>query len=133
MRSYRLLLPKELLPVVERMCELLQCPFAVVDAEPIWQKQNRRVFRIDLPEFHSRVLDEAAARKGASTEVLLHTWVEQLAEEISADPVAAARRGISAKCVAITDWETLGYSPTDNAVADLVKRLARDATPTAAP
>ena len=126
MRSYRLLLMKDLLPIVERMCELLQCPFTVADAEPIWQKQNRRVFRIDLPDFHARVLDETAVMKGISTEVLLHTWVEELARQISADPVEAARRGISAKCAAITDWETLGYTPSDRAVADLVKRLARD-------
>jgi hypothetical protein len=112
--------------VVERMCELLQCPFTVADAEPIWQKQNRRVFRIDLPDFHARVLDEAAVSRSMSTEVFLQTWVEQLAEEIEADPVAAARTGISARCAAITGWESLGYAPTDSAVGHLVKRIARD-------
>lgn len=126
MRSCRLLLHKDLLPVVERMCELLQCPFIVADAEPIWQKQQRRVFRIDLPDFHSRVLDEAAVSRGVSTEVFLQTWVEQLAGEIEADPVAAARTGISAKCTAITGWETLGYAPGDPAVGHLVKRIARE-------
>jgi hypothetical protein len=126
MRSCRLFLHKDLLPVVERMCELLQCPFTVADAEPIWQKQERRVFRIDLPDFHARVLDEAAVSRGMSTEVFLQTWVEQLAGEIEADPVAAARTGISAKCTAITGWEMLGYAPTDSAVTHLVKRIARD-------
>lgn len=126
MRSCRLLLHKDLLPVVERMCELLQCPFTVADAEPIWQKQQRRVFRIDLPEFHARVLGEAAVSRGLSAEVFLQTWVEQLAGEIETDPVAAARTGISAKCAAITGWETLGYGPGDPAVGHLVRRIARE-------
>jgi len=125
MRSYRLLMMKDLLPVVEQMCGLLQCPFTVADAEPIWQKQNRRMFRIDVPDFHARVLDETAAMKTVSTEVLLHTWIEQLALEIEHDPVAAAKGGISAKCTAIAEWETLGYSAGDTAVGFLVKRLAR--------
>ncbi|MBE3064374.1 MAG: hypothetical protein NT005_11135 [Spirochaetes bacterium] len=125
MKSYKLLLMKDLLPTVERMCGILQCPFAVVDAEPIWQKQNRRSFRIDVPDFHARILDETAALKGVSTEVLLHTWIEQLAEEIAEDPVEGAKTGISAKCAAIADWEVLGYTGSEPAVGDLVKRLAR--------
>jgi hypothetical protein len=107
------------------MCGILQCPFAVVDAEPIWQKQNRRTFRIDVPDFHARTLDETAALKGVSTEVLLHTWVEQLAQETASDPVAGVKRGIGAKCAAIADWEALGYTGSEPAVGDLVKRLAR--------
>ncbi len=125
MRSYKLLLMKNLLPTVEQMCDILQCPFAVVDAEPIWQKQNRRSFRIDVPDFHARILDETAALKSVSTEVLLHTWIEQFAEELARDPVAGAKRGIGAKCAAIADWETLGYTGSEPAVGDLVKRLAR--------
>jgi hypothetical protein len=116
---------RDLLPTVELMCGILQCPFAVVDAEPIWQKQNRRTFRIDVPDFHARTLDETAALKGVSTEVLLHTWVEQLAQETASDPVAGVKRGIGAKCAAIADWEALGYTGSEPAVGDLVKRLAR--------
>ena len=125
MKSYTLLLMKDLLPTVERMCGILQCPYAVVDAEPIWQKQNRRVCRIDVPAFHARILDETAALKSVSTEVLLHTWIEQLAEEIEKDPVGGAKTGISAKCAAIADWEALGYKGNEPAAGDLVKRLAR--------
>jgi hypothetical protein len=125
MKSYKLLLQKDLLPTVELMCGILQCPFAVVDAEPIWQKQNRRSFRIDVPDFHARVLDETAALKSVSTEVLLHTWIEQFAEELARDPVVGAKRGIGAKCAAIADWEALGYTGSEPAVGDLVKRLAR--------
>jgi hypothetical protein len=125
MRSYRLLMMKDLLPVIERICGLLQCPFTTADAEPIWQKQNRRVFRIDVPDFHAHVLDETAALKGVSTEVLLHTWIEQFAREIEEDPVAAAKGDISSRCTAIADWEALGYSAGAPAIGFLVKRLAR--------
>lgn len=126
MKSCKLLLLKDMLPTVETMCGLLQCPFIVADAEPIWQKQNRRVFRIDLPDFHARVLDETAVLRGTSTDVLLHTWLEQLAQEVAADPVEAARSGISAKCSTIARWEAAGYAVSDPATSFLVKRLAKD-------
>jgi hypothetical protein len=124
-KSCKLLLLKDMLPTVETMCGLLQCPFIVADAEPIWQKQNRRVFRIDLPDFHARVLDETAALRGTSTDVLLHTWLEQLAQEVAADPVEAARSGISEKCSTIARWEAAGYAVGDPATSSLVKRLAK--------
>lgn len=126
MKSSKLLLPREMLPTVETLCGLLQCPFIVADAEPIWQKQNRRVFRIDLPDFHAGVLEETAALKGTSMDVLLHTWLEQLAGEVAADPVEAARSGISAKCSTIARWEAAGYTIGDPALGLLVKRLAKE-------
>jgi hypothetical protein len=125
-KSSRLLLSRDMLPTVETMCGLLQCPFIVADAEPIWQKQNRRVFRIDLPDFHAGVLEETAALKGISLDVLLHTWLEQLAQQVAADPVEAARSGISEKCSSIARWEAAGYSIGNPALGFLVKRIAKE-------
>jgi hypothetical protein len=51
--------------------------------------------------------------------------VEQFAQEITSDPVAGAKKGIGAKCAAIADWEALGYTGSEPAAGDLVKRLAR--------
>jgi hypothetical protein len=130
MKSYRLLLPNTILPAAERMFVTLRSELSVVDPSPIWRKQSRRLVQIDLPDFHSRVLEEVARRKGLAVEVLLQSWIEAYQAEIegraSGSPRLLPSTPVQTKLKAIADWADLGYTGREDVPQELVFRLLKD-------
>ena len=121
MKTCRLLLSKDLRATVERMCGMMRCELSIADAEPIWQKQNRRVFRIDLPDFHFRVLEEAAGVKGVSLEALLHTWIEEYAKELE-----GSGGRMESRFRLVAEWNEMGYTGREGAVRELALKIAKE-------
>jgi hypothetical protein len=120
MKSFKILLPHELLPAAQRMFSLLSCESTVVDTDPIWRKQSRRLLQIDLTEFHARLFERVSERAGAAVEVLLRTWIERYDKETEGKEKTPP---VSGMLRLIAEWAALGYTGKEEAIQELVNRL----------
>jgi hypothetical protein len=130
MKVFKILLSSEYIPAAELMFAALRSEFTVVDREPVWKKQTKRLVQIDIPDFPALVLEKVAERKGKEVEEVLHSWIEQyykgsLGEE-TGFPALLSRSGVEAKLHLIREWMDLGYTGKEAAVNDLVRRLVSD-------
>ncbi len=130
MKVFKFLLSSEYIPVAELMLAALRSELTVVDPEPVWQKQPKRLVQIDIPNFPALVLEKVARRKGEEVEEVLHSWIEQYYEECMGEetgfPGLLPHSCVEAKLRLITEWADLGYTGTEAAVNDLVRRLVSD-------
>ena len=102
------------------------CEFTVVGPSPIWREQNRRQAQVDLPDFHAAVFERLAEREEIVVEIFLRSWIEQYAKENGdAEPPEPARTdSISTRLRLIAEWSRLGYTGKEDAVRELIARLA---------
>jgi hypothetical protein len=121
MKSCRLLLPIDMQVAAEQLCAALQAEVTVVDTAPVWREENRRLFQIDLPDFHYRLLEELGRTKGASPETLLHEWIAEYASE---KQNAKADR-VLGRCRLMVKWLNLGFAGKEADLRHLALRLAR--------
>jgi hypothetical protein len=126
MKSYRLLLSLDLIPAAERMFSSLGSEFTVVDAAPIWREQNRRQVQVDLTDFQAVVFESLARREEVVVEILLKNWIERYSKENRGKekPEQARAHGISSRLSLIAEWSRLGYTGKEEAVRELIARLA---------
>jgi hypothetical protein len=122
-RTCRLLLEEDKRSAAQALCSALACELSVVDGEPVWQKQNRRVFQVDMPDFHYRILEEVGALSGSSPEALLRSWIEEYARE-SAEGGAAKVAKIEERCRLIVEWQSLGFTGKESDLKHFALRLA---------
>jgi hypothetical protein len=121
MKSCRLLLEDDMRPIAEELCSALRCELTVVDSEPVWQEQNRRVFQVDMPDFHYRMLEELGRITGSSPEGLLHEWIEERERE-----KASGKGGRSMeRCRLMVEWLGLGFTGKEPDLRHFAQRLAR--------
>ena len=106
MKSCRFLLDDRLRGAARCMCVDLDCDVAVVDSEPIWPKQNKRMVQIDIPTMPYLTLQQFAALKGSSVESLLHSWIEEHARPT----VSEEGKKIHERCRLLKEWQGLGFS-----------------------
>jgi hypothetical protein len=129
MKSYRILLPSELIPAAQRMFSRIDAESTMVDPEPIWRKQSRRLVQIDLTEFLSRLFERISERAGIATEELLRAWIEGYEKEMEGnenhptEPPPSSR--VSGKLRLIAEWAALGYTGKEEAIQELIGRLER--------
>lgn len=130
MKAFRILLPNSMLDAARKMCASLASELTVVDPAPVWSKQSRRLVQIDLPDFHSRVLEEVARRKNAAVEVLLRSWIESYRKELEGPRGGSSgvlpSTSVHAKLRVIAEWAELGYKGSEDAVTKLALRLTAE-------
>jgi hypothetical protein len=126
MKSYKLLLSLDLIPAAERMFSSLGSEFTVVDPAPIWREQNRRQVQVDLTDFQALVFARLAQREEVVVEILLKSWIERYSKENGGkeQPDPARTHGISGRLRLIAEWSRLGYTGREEAVRELIARLA---------
>ena len=79
MRSCRFLPNYRLRGAARCMCVDLGCDVTIVDSEPIWPQQDKRMVQIDVLTLRYLTLRQFAAFKGSSVESLIHSWIEEQA------------------------------------------------------
>jgi hypothetical protein len=120
MKSCRLLLPVDMQAAAEHLCSALQCELTVVDGEPVWREENRRLFQIDLPDFHYRLLEELGRIEGMSPETLLHEWIEEYMHEKE----NGKAEKVMERCRLMVEWLTMGFTGEEPGINHLAARLA---------
>ncbi len=130
MKIFKILLSREHIPAAQRMFAALHSELTVVDPEPVWQKQTRRLIQIDIPDFPALVLEKVAACKGEAVEEILHSWIEQYYQESRGEepgfPILLPHSRVEAKLHLIMEWADLGYTGKEAAINDLTHRLVSD-------
>ena len=100
----------------------MQCVITIVDAEPVWRKQGRRVIQIDVPDFAYRILEETSGLTGSSPESLLHGWIQEHARDQAAGSDGKAYR----RCRLLASWLSLGFTGRESDVRHFAQRLLRE-------
>ncbi len=103
------------------LCAALQCELTVVDSTPVWQKQKRRLFQVDMPDFQYRMLEELGGITGASPEALLHQWIEEHAREKAG---AGGGKALE-RCRLLVEWLRLGFTGKEPDLKHFALKLAQ--------
>ncbi len=103
------------------LCAALGGEVTAVDSEPVWQRQNRRLFQIDVPDFPYRVLEELGGIRGSSPETLLREWIEEHAREKADGRAGKALE----RCRLLVEWRGLGFTGKEPDLRDFALKLAR--------
>jgi hypothetical protein len=120
MRSVKLLLENDLRRAAEGVCSALRCELTVVDAEPLWHQQSKRVVQVDMTDFHYRMLEELGVITGSSPEALLLSWIQVFAGEPSGIEAEKVRQ----RCRLIVEWQSEGFTGGESDLRHFAERLA---------
>ncbi len=102
------------------LCVALGCELTAADSEPVWQRQSRRLFQVDMPDFHYRVLEELGGIRGSSPETLLRQWIEEHAKERADGNAGKAL----ARCRLLAEWLGLGFTGKEPDLRHFALKLA---------
>jgi hypothetical protein len=102
------------------MCVDLGCDVTIVDSEPVWPQQHKRMVQIDMPTLPYLTLQQFAAFKESSVESLLHSWIEEHARPTVSDE----GKRIHERCRLLKEWQSLGFAGKKAALRYFAHRLA---------
>jgi len=120
MKSCRFLLDDRLQGAARCLSVALGCSVTVVDSEPTWLRQRKRMVQVDMPVLLHGTLGEFASLRGASVEALLRSWIEEHAQSTETDE----GKKIGKRCSLLKEWQALGFAEKKPHLKYFAQRLA---------